>query len=131
MIRHSTLIFLLMAGAVAVALFSVKYKVQDMEKELTQLNRATIDARDAIRVLKAEWSHLNNSARLRLLAGRHLGMKPLTPDQMGTLEDLPLLRTGSEGPGVSVPPGGGLGASRPVAGAGAIPASLSVGTSAQ
>lgn len=131
MIRHSTLVFLLMAGAVAVALFSVKYKVQDMEKELTQLNRATIDDRDAIRVLKAEWSHLNSSARLRLLAGRHLGMKPLTPDQMGTLEDLPLLSAGPKGPGVSVPLDGGMGASLPVAGAGAIPASLSVGTLAR
>ena len=90
-------------GSVALALFSVKYKVQDMEKELTQLNRATIDDRDAIRVLKAEWSHLNNSARLRVLAGRHLGMKPLIPEQMGTLDDLPLRAPRPKGPGVSVP----------------------------
>ena len=128
MIRHSTLVFLLMAGAVAVALFSVKYKVQDMEKELTQLNRATIDDRDAIRVLRAEWSHLNNSARLRVLAGRHLGMKPLVPDQLGILEDLPRRATGSKGPMVSAPLDGGMGASLPAAGADAIPASLSVGT---
>ena len=129
MIRHSTLVFLLMAGAVALALFSVKYQVQDMEKELTQLNRSTIEDRDAIRVLKAEWSHLNNSARLRVLAGRHLGMKPLIPEQMGTLDDLPLRSTRPKGPGLSVPVDGALGGRLQAAGAGAIPAALSVGAS--
>ena len=130
MIRHSTLVFLLMAGAVALALFSVKYRVQDMEKELTQLNRATIEDREAIRVLKAEWSHLNNAARLRLLAGRHLGMKPLIPEQMGTLDDLPYRAPRSMGAGGSVPLDGVMEARRPVAGPGTIPAALSVGTPA-
>ncbi len=125
MIRHSTLVFLLMAGAVALALFSVKYQVQDLEKELTQLNRATIEDREAIHVLKAEWSHLNNSARLRILAGRHLGMKPLNPEQMGTLDDLPH-RTPQ--PVVSVPLDGAMGGRRPDAVTGAIPAALGVGT---
>ena len=125
MIRHSTLVFLLMAGAVALALFSVKYQVQDLEKELTQLNRATIEDREAIHVLKAEWSHLNNSARLRILAGRHLGMKPLNPEQMGTLDDLPH-RTPQ--PVVSVPLDGAIGGRRPDAVTGAIPAALGVGT---
>ena len=128
MIRHSTLVFLLMAGAVALALFSVKYQVQDIEKELTQLNRSTIEDRDAIRVLKAEWSHLNNSARLRALAGRHLGMKPLDPGQMGTLDDLPDRSTRSTGPVISVPLDGAMGARRLDAGQGAIPAALNVGT---
>ena len=117
-----------MAGAVALALFSVKYKVQDMEKELSQLNRSTIEDRDAIRVLKAEWSHLNNSARLRVLAGRHLGMKPLMPEQMGTLDDIPYRAPRPKDPGVSVTLDGAMGARRPVAGPGVIPAALSVGT---
>ena len=128
MIRHSTLVFLLMAGAVALALFSVKYQVQDLEKELTQLNRSTIKDREAIHVLKAEWSHLNNSARLRVLAGRHLGMKPLNPEQMGTLDDLPHSTPQPKGPMVSVPLDGAMGARRPDAVPGAIPAALSVGT---
>ncbi len=128
MIRYSTLVFLLMAGVVALALFSVKCQVQDLEKELTQLNRSTIEDREAIRVLKAEWSHLNNFARLRALAGRHLGMKPLDPGQMGTLDDLPDRTTRPAGPMVSVPLDGTMGTRRPDAGAGAIPAALNVGT---
>ena len=128
MIRHSTLVFLLMAGAVALALFSVKYRAQDMEKELAQLNRTTIEDREAIRVLKAEGSTLNNAARLRVLAGRHLGMKPLIPEQMGTLDDLPYRAPGLKGPVDSVSLGGALEGRRRDAGLVAIPAALSVGT---
>lgn len=128
MIRHSTLVFLLMAGAVALALFSVKYRVQDLEKELTQLNRATIEDREAVHVLKAEWSHLNNSTRLRVLAGRHLGMKPLNPEQMGTFDDLPHRTPRPKDPVVSMPLDGAMGGGRPDAGPEAISAALSVGT---
>ena len=127
MIRHSTLVFLLMAGAVALALFSVKYQVQDLEKELTQLNRSTLEDRDAIHVLKAEWSHLNNSDRLRLLAGRHLGMKPLIPEQMGSLDDLPHRSPQPGDSVVSVPFDGALGGRRSDAVPEAIPAALGVG----
>ncbi len=89
MIRHATLLFLLLAGAFSLVMFSVKYEVQDLEVELSQLNRSIIADRQAIHVLKAEWSHLNNPQRLRLLASRHLGLKPVETKRGGTISGLP------------------------------------------
>jgi cell division protein FtsL len=82
MIRHTTVLFILLAGALSLVLFTVKYQVQDLEHELKTLVR-NIDANQrAIHVLNAEWSHLNNTDRLRRLAERHLGMQPVGADQL-------------------------------------------------
>jgi cell division protein FtsL len=82
MIRHTTVLFILLAGALSLVLFTVKYQVQDLEHELKTLVR-NIDANQrAIHVLNAEWSHLNNTDRLRRLAERHLGMQPIGADQL-------------------------------------------------
>ena len=90
--RHTTLLFLLLAGALSVALFSVKYQVQDLEEELIDLNKTIIGERQAIHVLQAEWSHLNNPERLGKLAERHLGMKPASPSQLASFKDVERLQ---------------------------------------
>ena len=89
MIHLSTLLTLLFAGAISLVMFSVKYEVQDLEDELSRLNRSIIAERQAIHVLKAEWSHLNNPERLRSLARRHLGLKPVEAKQFGIFSGLP------------------------------------------
>lgn len=89
MIRHSTLLTLLLAAAISLVMFSVKYEVQDLEDELSRLNRSIVADRQAIHVLKAEWSHLNNPERLRSLARRHLGLKPVEAKQLGIFSGLP------------------------------------------
>jgi cell division protein FtsL len=86
--RQTTMLFVLLAGALSLALFSVKYQVQDLEGELANLNRSIKAEQQAIRVLKAEWSHLNNPERLRGLAERHLGLDQVRPDQMQTLQNI-------------------------------------------
>jgi hypothetical protein len=89
MVRHSTLLFMLLAGALSLALFVLKYQVQDLEDELMHLNRTIVSDTQAIHVLKAEWSHLNDPARLRALTERHLNLSPVRPVQLGSIEDLP------------------------------------------
>jgi cell division protein FtsL len=86
--RHTTLLFLLLAGALSVVLFSVKYQVQDLEQEMVDLNKSIIDERQSIHVLQAEWSHLNDPQRLRVLATRYLGMKPVDATRMVSFEGL-------------------------------------------
>ena len=88
--RHSTVLFLLLAGGLSLVLFSVKYEVQDLEQELKDLNRAIVSDREVIHILKAEWAHLNDPERLRLVADRFFNLAPVRPDQMITLDDLPL-----------------------------------------
>src|SRR4051812_24235010 len=87
--RHSTLLFLFVAGVLSLGLFLLKYEVQDQERELASLNRSILETRQATHVLEAEWSYLNDSTRLAKLATQYLGLKPITPSQLGSLDTLP------------------------------------------
>lgn len=88
MIRPATLLALLLAAALSLVLFAVKYEVQDLEAELTGLERGIVSEERAIHVLRAEWSHLNDPERLRDLAQRYLGMGPVSARQLETFDDL-------------------------------------------
>jgi cell division protein FtsL len=90
--RHTTLLFLLIAGAISIALFSVKYQVQELEDDLRSLNRSITMEWQSIHVLNAEWSHLNNPERLRKLARWHLGMQPIDPAQMTNFKGMERLK---------------------------------------
>jgi len=92
-IKRSTLLLILMAAAVSVALFVVKYRVQGLDEELTSLNRQYVDAEESIHVLKSEWSHLNEPSRLRDLAQKYLEVGPPDATRVGDagriLDELP------------------------------------------
>lgn len=88
MMRTSTLAIVLVAVAVGIGLFMVKYRVQDLEDQLVDLNREIARDRESIRVLRAEWSHLNEPARLRALAQRHLGMEPVAVEKIATRSEM-------------------------------------------
>jgi cell division protein FtsL len=96
MMRRTTVLFILLAAALSLALFSLKYEVQDLEDEFTVLNRSILAERRAMHVLKAEWSYLNDPARLGALAARHLGLRPVESEQLGTLGTLSVLSSGRE-----------------------------------
>ena len=87
MIRPATLLIVLLAVLLSLTLFTVKYQVQDMEDQLLGLNRSITDDRQAIHVLKAEWSYLNQPARLRNLAERYLGLAAIEARQVGTADE--------------------------------------------
>ncbi len=87
MIRPATVLIVLLAASLSLTLFIVKYQVQDFEGELFEYNRALTDDRQAIHVLKAEWSYLNQPARLRKLAERYLGFAAIETRQVGTADE--------------------------------------------
>jgi cell division protein FtsL len=89
MMRLSTLLWALLVGVSGYAMFQVKYEVVQLEDELTHLNRQITADQEQIRVLGAEWSFLNQPARLEQLAKRHLTLGPITPQQIGRIEQLP------------------------------------------
>ena len=82
MIRHTTLLAILMVAVMGVALFYLKHEVTNLENELKKLNRSIIAEREAVHVLKAEWSHLNDLNRLKDLSKRHLELRPTAPAQL-------------------------------------------------
>jgi len=86
--KQTTVLFLVLAGGLALVLFSVKYKVQDLEEELSALNRQISYEHRAVHVLNAEFSNLVEASRLRRLATEHLHMEPIQPDQLGTFASL-------------------------------------------
>ncbi len=89
MIRSATLLGFLLGGVMAICVFVVKYEVQDLEAEFAQLNTNIADERLSIHVLLAEWSHLNEPARLRALARQHLNLGAITARQMGGINAIP------------------------------------------
>ena len=82
--KRSSLGLVLLTVAVGLGLFLVKYRVQGLETQLHDLNQEIADDREAIHVLKAEWSHLNEPDRLKRLVGRHLDMIPVRLGQVTT-----------------------------------------------
>lgn len=83
-----TVLWTCLAGAVGVGLFFVKHEVKDLELRLTGLNQEIQRNQEAVHVLKAEWSYLNDPSRLRQLSERHLGMKPMSSAQIATFDTL-------------------------------------------
>ncbi|MBT5648081.1 MAG: energy transducer TonB, partial [Rhodospirillaceae bacterium] len=68
--RRSTLLWSALAISVVIGLFAVKHRVQTLEDRLHALNTDIITDRDAIQVMEAEWSYLNQPARLEALSKR-------------------------------------------------------------
>lgn len=87
---RSTLLWTALCLVVVIGLFVVKHRVQDLEDRLHALNAGILANRDATQVLEAEWSYLNQPARLEELSRRLLGMEPLSVDQTLTLEEFRL-----------------------------------------
>ena len=84
MFRPAMILIVLLAGSIGLTLFVVKVQVQDLEDQLFEFNRTITEDRQAVHVLKAEWSHLNKPARLRVLAERYLGLRDIESRQVGT-----------------------------------------------
>lgn len=87
-LRHTTVLFLLLAGGLSMVLFSVKYQVHDLEAEQGRLVKELDEERRALHVLRAEWANLNDPKRIRELAQLHLGMSVTRPAQVLTMETL-------------------------------------------
>ena len=92
-IKRATLMLILLAAAASVSLFVIKYRVQDLDDQMRSLTREIADTQENIHVLKSEWAHLNQPARLRALAGKYLEVGPLDAERIGNadaiLGDLP------------------------------------------
>jgi hypothetical protein len=86
--RQSTLLWAVLGIAVVIGLFVVKHRVQDLEDRLHALNAEIITDRDAIQVMQAEWSYLNQPARLEALSKRLLGMETPVADQTVSMQEL-------------------------------------------
>jgi cell division protein FtsL len=85
---------------VSFGLYNGVYAAKAHERELQALRAEIAKEAEAIRVLKAEWSYLNQPERLQALARKHLALAPTNPNQIVVLASLPLRGEGwsSEAP---------------------------------
>ena len=119
MIHRGLLFWSMAAVATAVGLFTVKYKVQDLEEKLDRTNQKIIESQKATHILRVEWAHLNEAERIQRLAEKHLKLEQasikqvvrldtLKPDAVPPRRDAPLPsppRTGNDVPSSTLPGG--------------------------
>ena len=82
---------------VCFGLYNGVHRVKAQEQALGKLKGQFAQEAEAIRVLKAEWSYLNQPERLQALARRHLALAPTGASQITVLASLPLKAPGMNG----------------------------------
>ncbi len=81
---------LIVAGTLCYAVYAVKYKVESLEAKKEQLTKNLLEDRNAIRVSWAEWYYLNTPERLQQLSAKYLPLSKTKPQQIGSIEDIPM-----------------------------------------
>lgn len=101
--RKSTLLWLVLAAFCGTVLFHTSQKVHDEREKIATLNASISKEEESLRVLSAEWSYLNQPARLEKLAKTYLNIAPLKGSQFIKVEDIPLRSAVSETAAVTAP----------------------------
>ncbi len=70
--------------------FVLTNNVQNLEKELAQINNDIKSNIKDIHLLEADWSELNNPERLKNLAGQYISLDFIKPEQIINYAALPL-----------------------------------------
>jgi len=94
--RKNILLFLtlVVAGTLCYAVYAVKYEVESLEAQKAGLTKTLFEDRNAIRVSWAEWYYLNSPDRLQGLADKYLPLSKTKPEQIGSIEDIPMRQAG-------------------------------------
>jgi hypothetical protein len=86
------ILHLVVIGALILAaayVYRIKFDSTVQAERLAKIRGEVRRARDAIADLRAEWSQLDNPARIEGLAKRYLQLKPIAPTQFDSLDKLP------------------------------------------
>jgi hypothetical protein len=86
------ILHLLVIGALVFAaayVYRIKMASTIRTERVLRLHAQIREQRDAIAVLRAEWTKLDAPSRLQGLAERHLPLKPVTAAQYDSLKNLP------------------------------------------
>lgn len=86
MLRFVNICLVLGLVALAYVIYQVKYETRALDAEIASLGKKIDEERDAIAVLRAEWSLLNRPERIDRLAKKHLKLAPAKPSQLVTID---------------------------------------------
>lgn len=86
MLRFVNICLVLGLVALAYVIYQVKYEARALDEEIASLGKKIDEERDALAVLRAEWSLLNRPERIERLAQKYLKLAPAQPRQLVTLD---------------------------------------------
>jgi cell division protein FtsL len=90
MIRVFSIVLVVAVIALSIGLYDIKYRAEAAEKRAAQIERDIASEQEGIRVLRAEWSYLNQPERIQELAKRYTGLEPMKASQIGSFADVPM-----------------------------------------
>jgi hypothetical protein len=70
-----------MLSLAALGIYLVKYRVQDLQKEVAATNSAIAHEREATELLIAEWHYLSTPKRIAAMQQKYLQLVPLSAKQ--------------------------------------------------
>ena len=73
----------------AAYVYRIKFDSTVQAERLARIRSQVRHERDTIAALRAQWSELDNPARIEALAKRFLPLKPIAPTQFDKLDNLP------------------------------------------
>ncbi len=119
MIRVLNIVLVVAVIGLSIGLYDIKYRAEAAEKRANQIERDIASEQEGIRVLRAEWSYLNQPERIQELAKRYTTLEPLKAAQIGSFADVPMPHKADDFYSPTRKPLGGY--------AGVAPADLGVG----
>ena len=88
-LRILNLVVIVALVAAAAYVYRIKFDSTMQAERLAKIRSEVRRERDTIAALRAEWGELDNPARIEALAKRYLQLKPVTPTQFNSLDQLP------------------------------------------
>lgn len=95
MIRALNLGMLALTVMICFGLYRVTHAAQERESDLKRVEAQIGEQLRAIDVLKAEWTHLSQPAKMQAMAARYLNLQPMKATQIAYLSDIPMRPEGS------------------------------------
>lgn len=86
MLRFVNICLVLGLVALAYVIYQVKYEARGLDAEIASIGKKIDEERDAIAVLRAEWSLLNRPERIERLAQKYLKLAPAKALQLVTVD---------------------------------------------
>lgn len=88
MLRFVNICLVLGLVGLAYVIYQAKYEAHALDERIVVLNRELETERDALAVLRAEWSLLNRPERIERLAKKYLRLVPPRAQQLVILDEV-------------------------------------------
>ena len=87
MFRSSIIVWTLIVSLTGVVMFLIKHEVQVLDARLDRLRQDILAHQESALILTAEWSYLNQPARIEALARKHVEYRPTETNQIVRIID--------------------------------------------